>query len=57
MLSDLKALICIAVITISVGGIYFYTEYQAVKKYYPKITLMEYLILSDKLRITPDGRP
>lgn len=30
-------------------------QYQAVKKYYPNMTFMEYLILEDKIRITPDG--
>lgn len=29
-------------------------EYQAIKKYYPSLTLWEYFFLKDKLRITPD---
>jgi len=36
---------------------YFWTmaEYEAVKKYYPNLTMWEYFILNDKLRITPNG--
>jgi len=30
-------------------------QYQAVKKYYPGISRLEYMLLEDKLRIMPDG--
>jgi len=30
-------------------------EYKAIKKYYPDLSFSEYLILNDKLRITPYG--
>jgi len=32
----------------------FYYEYTCVKKYYPNMTITEYFILSDKIRITPN---
>lgn len=47
-----------AVVTVfALGALSYYYEYQAVKKYYPKISFVDYVILSDKLRITPDERP
>lgn len=30
-------------------------EYNALRKFYPDLTFSEYLILQDKLRITPNG--
>tara|TARA_R110000868_G_scaffold314560_1_gene575490 strand:+ start:790 stop:951 length:162 start_codon:yes stop_codon:yes gene_type:complete len=34
----------------------FEAEYQSVRKYYPGITLMEYILIKDKIRITPEER-
>jgi hypothetical protein len=34
-------------------AVFSYWEYQAVKSYFPNMTLFEYFILGDKIRITP----
>lgn len=37
-----------------VGAFWLFNEnYQAVRKYYPEMSMWDYFILSDKLRITP----
>jgi hypothetical protein len=33
----------------------FTAKYEAVKKYYPNLTVWEYVLLEDRLRITPEG--
>lgn len=33
----------------------FEMEYEAIKNYYPSMTRLEYLLLSSKLRVTPNG--
>ncbi len=33
----------------------FECQYQAVLKYYPRLTRWEFVILMDKIRITPDA--
>jgi predicted membrane protein len=35
------------------GYLYTQAEYEAVKKFYPDLTFWDYVILGDKLRITP----
>ena len=35
--------------------LYLRLEYEATKKFYPDLTYIEFLILEDKLRITPNG--
>ena len=30
-------------------------EYEVVKKYYPDMTMLEYVLINEKLRITPKG--
>jgi hypothetical protein len=43
-------------IIILIFGIYVcYLEYQAVKKFYPRLTFSDYLILEDRLYIIPVG--
>ena len=37
------------------GYLYTQAEYEAVKKFYPDLTFWDYIILGDKLRITPNG--
>jgi predicted membrane protein len=37
------------------GYLYTQAEYEAVKKFYPDLTFWDYVILGDKLRITPNG--
>lgn len=38
------------------GAAVAYSEYAAVKKYYPEISFTDYLFIGDKLRITPEMR-
>jgi len=40
-------------VVIAIGMIACTVEYQALRKYYPNLTFKDYLILHDKLRITP----
>ena len=47
-------LYCI-IIFILIGVWFCHFQYQAVKRFYPDLTFIEYLILEDKLRITPGG--
>jgi hypothetical protein len=35
-------------------GLQMTLEYRALKKYYPEITWVDYIVLYDKMRITPD---
>ena len=42
-------------VVIAIIILYAKAEYHAVKKYYPLLTWVEYLMLNDKLRITPNG--
>jgi len=46
--------ICAGCFLVFTGVICCNAQYQAVKKYYPSLTIWEYLILQDKLRITPE---
>lgn len=48
---------CIVIPLIIIAACWWaYVEYHAVKKYFPGLNYVEYLILHDKLRITPDWR-
>ena len=51
MLNTIYAILVIVVIMI--GYILLQAEYQVVKKYYPDMTLLEYVLINEKLRITP----
>lgn len=43
----------IAIMVVIIGASIEYTRFQNTKKYYPKLTYIEYLFIQDKLRITP----
>jgi len=43
------------IIALIIGYYWTQAEFNAVKKYYPDLTMWEYFILNDKLRITPSG--
>ena len=36
--------------------LHFKMEYEAVKKFYPEMTFIDYVLIKDHLRITPDGK-
>lgn len=46
----------IVMVFILIGYLFFIAEYEAIKKYYPDMTFMEYILINDKLRITPNGQ-
>jgi len=55
MLKSLYILFIIIVTTIIIliGYLISMAEYEAVKKHYPNMTFYEYIILGNKIRITP----
>lgn len=51
-LNTLYFIIVLFIIMIATG--IFYIQYKAVLKYYPDISFIEYVILCNKIRITPE---
>jgi hypothetical protein len=44
----------IIIILLSISSFAFYFQFLCVKKYFPKMTIWEYLILEDKIRVVSD---
>ena len=47
--------VMLLIILILLGYLLFQAEYQVAKKYYPDMTMLEYVLINEKLRITPKG--